>query len=621
MPGLNFVCNPGGDLGDESALCDAVLAEQALDSGYKTEVLTQGAGYVLSCFRYDEYPVESFENDRYRIVLEGRVYNRCEGALGDHLFDLASLTFDNEFSSGKLTDWLVETEGEFLIFLVDKKSGRVRFVNDVFSLLPVHYHISEHKVVVSRDIGFVRKMTQTTRFSKRAIAESLVFGYPLQDRTLFEDIFRLGPGCMIRIDMPEVSVCEDSGLAFNFDVKRYSGRSRKENVSELVSLFKQACRDRFGSGEKVLLSLSGGRDSRAIAAALGECGISYRAATFVDTAQVAALDADIAGKLARAFGVDWKLYQLAPSSGRMVGRLLRAKQGQFSLGHAYKTQYYERLIEDYGRDSIFVTGNGGDKTMPDLRPDRRIKRIDELVDCVIMRDKIMPVALAANLAGMSEHDLKAQIKEVFDTYPEETLEGKHMHFKVCERGFKLLLEGLDMARPFLWSASPFWSVKFFDYAMNCPDRQKKYDQLYAMFLSRLLPSGSRVGYARNNVSSLTSVQHGKSLAVRLASTLSGLPNPIRFVRKRIGGKKKAGSEQQDHEHAPEIIDCLRRQIDRCDVLKEYLAVPALLEALDNRGKYRTAALTGILTLTSIIEEVTTGTSSIDLFDKDVFDIY
>lgn len=620
MPGLNFVCNPGGDLGDESVLCDAALAEQVLDSGYKTEVLTQGAGYVLSCFRYDEYPVESFENDRYRIVLEGRVYNRCEGALGDHLFDLASLAFDNEFSSGKLTDWLVETEGEFLIFLVDKKSGRIRFVNDIFSFLPVHYHISEHKIVVSRDLGFVRKMTQTTYFSNRAIAESLVFGYPLQNRTLFEDILRLGPGCMIRIDMPEVSICEDSGLAFDFDVKRCSGRSRKENVSELVSLFKQACRDRFGSGEKVLLSLSGGRDSRAIAAALGECGISYRAATFVDAAQVATLDADMAGKLARAFGVDWKLYRLAPSSGRMASGLLRAKQGQLGLEYAHKIQYFERLIENYGRDSIFVTGNGGDKIMPDLRPDRRIKRMDELINHVIMRDEIMPVALAANLAGMSEHDLKAQIKEVFDTYPEKTLEGKHMHFKICERGFRWLFEGLDMARLFLWSTSPFWSVKFFDYAMNCPDRQKKYDLLYAMFLSRLLPSGASAGYAKNNVSSLMSVQYGKNRTARLANTLSGLPNPIRFVRKRIGGKKKAGSEQQDYEHAPEIIDCLRRQIDRCDVLKEYLAVPALLEALDNCGKYRTTALAGILTLTSIIEKVATGTSSIDLFGKDVFDI-
>ncbi len=620
MPGLNFVCNPGGDLGDESALCDAVLAEQVLDSGYKTEVLARGAGYVLSCFRYDEYPVESFENDQYRIVLEGRVYNRCEGALGDHLFDLASLAFDNEFSSGKLTDWLVETEGEFLIFLFEKKSGRIRFVNDVFSLLPVHYHISEHKIVVSRDLGFVQKMTQTTRFSNRAIAESLVLGYPLQNRTLFEDILRLGPGCMIRIDMPEVSICEDSGLAFDFDVKRYSGRSRKENLSELVSLFKQACRDRFGSGEKVVLSLSGGRDSRAIAAGLGECGISYRAATYVDTAQVAALEADVAGKLARAFGVDWKLYRLAPSSGRMVGGLLRAKQGQLGLEHAYKYQYFEHLIEDYGRDSIFVTGNGGHKTLPDLRPDRRIKRIDELVDSVIMREKMMPVALAANLVGMSEHDLKAQIKEVFDSYPEKTLEGKNMHFKVCERSFKFLLEGQDTARRFLWSTSPHWSVKFFDYAINCPDRQKKYDRLYAMFLSRLLPSGFRIAYARNNVASLTSAQYDKNLTKRLAKTLSGLPNPIRFIRKRIGVKKKTGSEQPEYEHAPELIDCLRRQIDRCDVLKEYLAVPALLEALDNCGKYRTTALTGILTLTSIIEKVATGTSSIDLFGKDVFDI-
>lgn len=618
MPGLNFVCNPDGDLGDESALCDAVLAEQALDSGYKTEVLARGAGYILSCFRYDEYPVESFENDHYRIVLEGRVYNRREGALGDHLFDLASLAFDNEFSSGKLTDWLVETEGEFLIFLVDKKSGRIRFVNDIFSLLPVHYHISEHKIVISRDLGFVRKMTQTTHFSKRAIAESLVFGYPLQNRTLFEDILRLGPGCMIRVDMPEVSICEDSGLAFDFDVKRYSGRSRKENVSELVSLFKQACLERFGSGEKVLLSLSGGRDCRAIGGALGECGISYRATTFVDWTQTFTRDVEVAGKLAKAFGVDWKLYRMSRCSGRMASDLLSSKQGQVGLEHAYKTQYFEHLIKDYRRDSIFVTGNGGHKALPDLRPNLRIKRIDELVDSIIMRDKIMPVALAANLVGMSEHDLKAQIKEVFDTYPEKTLEGKNMHFKVCERSFKMLLEGQDMARRFLWSTSPYWSVKFFDYAINCPDRQKKYDLFYAMFLSRLLPSASHIAYARNNVATLTSAQYDKNLTMRLAKTLSGLPNPIRFIRKRIGGKKTAGGEQYEHSH--ELIDCLRRQIDRCDVLKEYLSVPALREALDNCGKYRTTALTGILTLTSIIEKVATGASSINSFGKDVFDI-
>ena len=79
-------------------------------------------------------------------------------------------------------------------------------------------------------------------------------------------------------------------------------------------------------------------------------------------------------------------------------------------------------------------------------------------------------------------------------------------------------------------------------------------------------------------------------------------------------------EPAHYTHAAAKIDCLRRQVERCEAIGDYLSVPALVEAIEDCAKYGQAAFTRILTLTSMIEEVSMGTSSLDDFGDESIDL-
>lgn len=80
-------------------------------------------------------------------------------------------------------------------------------------------------------------------------------------------------------------------------------------------------------------------------------------------------------------------------------------------------------------------------------------------------------------------------------FPENDLNQKYVHFTVFEKNYKLYFEAEDRNRFYFWSTSPFYSIKFFEYAIAIPDCYKEHLDLYRMFLERLDKNCLEVSYA------------------------------------------------------------------------------------------------------------------------------
>jgi len=85
--------------------------------------------------------------------------------------------------------------------------------------------------------------------------------------------------------------------------------------------------------------------------------------------------------------------------------------------------------------------------------------------------------------------IRRSVRDRLRLYPETDPASKYVHFLVYERGANFLFEGEDRNR-FFWSTTPFYSIDFFRYAMNCPPEQKTRYNLYRSFLTELAPAAA-----------------------------------------------------------------------------------------------------------------------------------
>jgi len=486
MPGLSLIRTE--EEIDDQALDRARDVVRFFDE-YACRELYRTADTALLATGYEEYPVDVVETDEAVVALEGHFYDveNPEEALND----VASWMTHGR--TEQVATWLDQRDGDFLLAVIDRETGDVHLANDALGRLPTYRANWNGTTVVSREIAFVRQMlgdgAGASPLDSLGVAQTLLFGYSLGSRTLFDGVERLPPGSIVHVDS-DVEVSRRR--RFDFDREAHRRRSRQTNASRLKELFLEACRNRADVGGPNVLALSGGLDSRTAAAGYRQAEVPFTTATYrLDGRETA--DVRLAGEVADALDVEWTRYDVRSDSAHR-DTLLAIKQGVNYLYVDFLLDFFEQLRDAHGSPTL-VTGDGGDKALPDLTPGRSLDTFDELIEYTLAQNALLPVADAAAIAGIDERRLRESVRERFRRYPEVSEEAAYVHFLVRERGLNWLNEGEDRNRYFGWSVSPFYSLPFFRYAMNCPEKQKRGNRLYHEFLGKLSPELLDVEYA------------------------------------------------------------------------------------------------------------------------------
>ena len=92
-----------------------------------------------------------------------------------------------------------------------------------------------------------------------------------------------------------------------------------------------------------MVSLSGGLDSRAVAAGLRREEIPFTAATFLNSQQTNAADVRVASRVAEALGVEWQLFHPRPPQGKDLVQLLDLKSGANNLRMSFILPFFHQL--------------------------------------------------------------------------------------------------------------------------------------------------------------------------------------------------------------------------------------------------------------------------------------
>lgn len=500
MPGLSFIYDFDERVNEYDDYIHQSLNNLLHTNDFKKEILVKNNFYQLAFTGYNSYPKHLFENENYLFLVEGKIYNLNLPQIEKQLINYAAelFSFDGK-SKDKIADWLRQLDGDFLICAVNKKTKSLVFFNDALGRLPFYTYREGSRVFVTRELRFISNLSEEKDFDKYAIAECLLFGYPLGEKTFYKNIKRVPPASIINLNLKDKTFEINSVIEFDLSKKFSNGKNLNEFSDELVRLFLQSCKDRITNNSTNVLSLSGGLDSRAIAGALLKINAKFTAATYRGYKEFADKDAQLAKEVAALLKIDWKLFDINTPEGKDHIELLKNKNGMNTLASTFLLSFYKGLRDYYGSDMIYITGDGGDKVFPDHRPALNISSLESLVDYTISNKHYFTLKKVSSLLDIEEEKIKEDIISHFAGYPEKEMADKYVKFLIAERGIKWLFEAEDRNRFYFWSLTPFYSVPFFFYAMGIPDKYKAGHKLYGEFLNKLLPGMQNIKNALWNV--------------------------------------------------------------------------------------------------------------------------
>src|SRR5262249_15899979 len=147
-----------------------------------------------------------------------------------------------------------------------------------------------------------------------------------------------------------------------------------------------------------------------------------------------------------ALSVPWYLIELGAANEKDPERLVRMKDGLNYVGLAHMLPFLAHVTGQWGRSATFVTGDGGDKIFPDLRPKYWVRGADSLVRAIQHDHACLPASTAERIMRLEAGALEGELAELLRGYPEEDPVQKAVHFTIYERGRKWLFEGEDKNR-------------------------------------------------------------------------------------------------------------------------------------------------------------------------------
>lgn len=596
MPGLCIRRTRRGTSADRESFSESLDGLRHF-SDYGGIVAVECDSLLVGYTGYPSYPVTTSEDDRYHVVLEGELYDRANPIAA--VRDVAPDLFPGG-DLGAVARWLRSVDGEFVCCVLDTETGTLAVLNDVFGRLPLYYRRDDEGVLVGREAGFVLDAGPSVGFDRLGIAESLLVGYTLGDRTLWSDVRKLPPAGLLRIDRSG-DLTARRLHEFDFGDPAHADRSVEENAAALASLFERACERRGGVSATNVVSLSGGHDSRAVAAGFHAGATPFTTATFERADGAADADVRIAADVAAALGVDWKRYELAPIETAEMDALLDFKRGMNHLGMAFILEFFDALLEQHGRDTTYVTGDGGDKTLPDLSPAKPLDGLDDLVDYTVAKNDVFSLPDVARITGVARSTVVDEVRSLLRSYPEDHTAAKYVHFLTHERGFNWLFEGEDRNRYYCWSTTPFYATDVFTYAMNVPADQKAGNDLYREFLRALWPPAIEFPDADFGTP-MTSVRY--PLVQRVQSLLARYPALEDVARIVYRG-------ELTYEYPRTVESAMRDQLAADGSVERVLSTAAVEDVLDSPLRYGRQELFNLFTITSVIDEQASGRDPVD----------
>ncbi len=457
----------------------------------------------------------------------------------------------------------------FFWLAYNNESKTLLWANDALARLPVYSYTDEHIRFVGRDIALATKLAAKLTPNPLYCALYLSFCYVPGRGTVWDELDTIPAASMACLDTATSAYSCSSQPLLRFVEPDRRG-TYADRLVEAAECFLSATRP-YKSYPNCVLALSGGMDSRLVAAAFAHHNIPFGSITYMDSAQTATDDMAIAKQLASNLNSEHIVLTLNRETPALYEKLRFIKQGVNYLGMAFFLEFMDAVAQSYPQLITFVTGDGGDKVLPNLLPDKHITNAESFLQYLYTKQTYISPRIAAALFGISPTLMDEYLIRLVDMYPTESYDVRYKHFLLAERSARWLFEGEDRNRYSFASETPFFDYNFYKTVMQIPDNWKNDNLFYIRMMKHISPTIGDIRLANSRVvpnKVLNPIYRTALAAYRFAITKRQLQPPLPTSTPSFPMREWLMQETANILNAD---NCCSVKMDRSILIADYLA--------------------------------------------------
>ncbi len=327
MPGVFGIVSSNGNhppLDSSAMLSELSYARAVVQECYREDDIRMGCAHVGTGGQRALY-----QSAKAAVLFFGYLTHPTVPPGADDFEPAAAARLIHDAYLSKGTALMHEISGAFCFALWDVQARALILANDRLGLRPLYY--AEHRGIfrfASEVKGILADPAFPHRLDQEAVADLFQNNFVMAGRTLFEDIRLLPAASLLRFKDGRFTVSRYWEIPFPTHYPRRADRYYDDLIFEAL---RSAVRRMIRPGIRYGLSLSGGLDSRWIAALLAEEGADSLAFTLDSPGSD---DTPPAKAVAAAIGMKHQLWEICPTLAAEWGEAYSyTTDGMDSLWH------------------------------------------------------------------------------------------------------------------------------------------------------------------------------------------------------------------------------------------------------------------------------------------------